>query len=480
MERTREDLYQVFKNAVTTPSSEAPFFDEGDLVDIFDYAGDKNDDAVRTEVIAMSSRLYPDSEPLKVRKALYYYYIEHEDMARALLESEHYQHPMWDILALRLNQPEGDELINLLDEMLVTYPRMDDETLIQLVDAANSLDHLSWVLDHLEQLKTKTDYTPTLLYEVAVMASMSGENDTVIKLLDELTSIEPFYAPYWIMLARAYGEKDQYNDALNAIDYALAIDGDLMEALAVKTQLLLLRDMDVSEILTQMRSKTAADPTNTMLVRTLALAEQSALGTDQAIKVYEHYLELNPVSRELMQSYLEMAKKPKSEIIDRFISLCDLLNEDDVIQMAQSLAFDANFNSMAMLLEAYHNREQLTTGFEMLVTALYLNGEYGKIEQMFAKPTSNVYNPRFSSMVSLIYAFSLVRLRHKAKAKTFITEWIEANSKAIFAAPGERVRNTGVRYYMHTLLDNLATLTPAELKSLDPILPISSDSPPTF
>ncbi len=480
MERTREHLYQEFKKAVTTPASEAPFFDEGDLIDIFDFAGDKNDDVVRTEVIAMAARLYPDSDALKVRKALYYYFIEQEDMARALLESGHYRHPMWDILAMRLNQPEGDELIRQLDDILESYPKMDDETLIQLVDAANSFDRLNWVIEHLEHLKTKTDYTPTLLYEVAVMASMSGDNDTVIRLLDELTSIEPFYAPYWIMLARAYGEKDQYDDALNAVDYALAIDGDLMEALAVKTQLLLLHDMDVSEVLTQMRAKAAADPTNIMLVRTLALAEQTVAGSDEAIKVYEHYLAFNPVSRELMQSYLEMAETPNRELIDKFIKMSDMLTEDDVMQMAQSLAFDTKFDGMVMLLEAFHNREPLTSGFEMLVTALYINGEYSKIEQMFAKPSSHVYTPRFSSMVSLIYAFSLVRLRHKATAKTFITEWIEANSKAIFASPGERVRNTGVRYYMHTLLESLPNLTAEELKSLDPILPISYNSPPTF
>ncbi|MDE6309174.1 MAG: hypothetical protein K2L81_03160, partial [Muribaculaceae bacterium] len=365
---------------------------------------------------------------------------------------------------IRLNLLEGEDVVKELDKILVKYPKMDDETLIQLVDAANGLSQLDWVVTHLDELKAKTDYTPTLLYEVAVMASLSGDNDIVIKLLDELTSIEPFYAPYWVMLARAYGEKDMYDDALNSIDYALAIDGDLMEALALKAQLLLISDMDVSEMLAKLHSMAAADPTNSMLVRTLALAEESTYSTEQAIKVYEHYLAINPVSRELMLAYLEMAAEPSDEIIDRFISLSDLLTEDDVLEMAHTLAFESKFHAVSMLLQAYHNRVLLKVGFEMLITALYLDGNYSAIEQMLAKPSNNVFTARFSPMVSLIYAFALVRLRHKAKAKSFITEWINDNSKALFSSPSDRVRNTGVRYYMHALLDNMATLTPKELK----------------
>ncbi len=480
MERTREQLYQEFKRSVTSPTPETPFFDETDLIDIFDYAGDQNDDATRTEVIALGQCLYPDSDPLRVRKAFYYYFIEREDMARALLEGEHERNPMWDILRLRLDGPEGEELDQRLQDLLGAYPQMDDETLIQLVDAANTLNRLDWVLAHIDELKRKTSYTPTLLYEVAVMSSMAGDNDTVIKLVDELTSIEPFYAPYWTMLARAYGEKDQYDEALNAVDYALAIDGEMTEALAIKTQLMLLRDMDVSELLPKLRAKAAEDPNNTMLIRTLGLAEQTAFGNEAAVKVYEHYLKLNPGNMDLMQSYLEIAEDIDFSMIRLFVVHCESLTEESLMQMAQHLAFEAHYHAIAKLLQAYHQIYHLAAGFEVMVTALYLAGEYREIEQLFDNPDEPLYTPRYTPMVSLIYALTLVRLRHKAKATKFIDEWIESNRSAIFPSPGERVRNTGVRYYMHTLRENMATLNAKELSKLDPILPISADTPPTF
>lgn len=449
-------------------------------MEIFDYAGDQNDDAVRTEVIAMGARLYPDSEPLKVRKAFYYYYIEREEMARALVDSRHESHPMWDILSIRLDAPGGEELERRLQSLLTAYPKMDDETLIQLVDAANTLNRLDWVIANLESLKNKTNYTPTLLYEVAVMSSMVGDNDTVIRLVDELTAIEPFYAPYWIMLARAYGEKDQYDDALNAVDYALAIDGELTEALAVKVQLMLLKDMDVEELLPQLRRKAEEDSANMTLVRTLGLAEQSVGGSAASNALYEEFLAKNPGARELLQSYLENAETPDPEIINRYFEADTEVSEDDVLQMCQALAYEGHYSIISLLLQSYHAHNRLTTGFDMLVMVRYLAGEYAEIERMFDTADDGIYTPYFSSMVALVYAFALARQRHKAKARKFIDSWIERNSKAVFPSPAERVRNTGVRYYMHTLRDSLATITVKELNQLDPILPISSNTPPTF
>lgn len=465
---------------MTNPSAESPFYDEGDLVEIFDYAGDQNDDATRTEVIAMAARLYPDSDALKVRKAFYYFYIEREDMAQALVEGQHERHPMWDILSLRLDEPEGEELEQRLQLLLTDYPKMDDETLIQLVDAANTLNRLDWVIANIEGLKKKTNYTPTLLYEVAVMSSMAGDSDTVIRLVDELTAIEPFYAPYWIMLARAYGDKEQYDEALNAVDYALAIDGELTEALAVKVQLMLLKEMNVEELLPQLRRKAEEDPSNMMLVRTLGLAEHSVSGSVASNALYEEYLAKNPGARELLQSYLENAESPDPAIINRYFEADAEVTEDEVLQMCQSLAYEGHYTAMSLLLQGYHAHDKLTTGFEMLVIVRYIAGEYAEIERMFDQVDDGIYTPYFSSMVALVYTFALVRQRHKAKAKKFIDSWIARNSKSIFPSPGERVRNTGVRYYMHTLRDSMATITLKELNRLDPILPISGNTPPTF
>lgn len=70
-ENPREELYQRFRESLRRPVSER-FFDEDELVEVYDYAGDLNDDYVQMEVLFCGARLYPESQALSERRALLY------------------------------------------------------------------------------------------------------------------------------------------------------------------------------------------------------------------------------------------------------------------------------------------------------------------------------------------------------------------------------------------------------------------------
>ena len=55
---SRDDLYRRFRESLSKPITER-FFDEDELVDIFDYAGDIDDAYARVEVLCCGARLYP-------------------------------------------------------------------------------------------------------------------------------------------------------------------------------------------------------------------------------------------------------------------------------------------------------------------------------------------------------------------------------------------------------------------------------------
>lgn len=481
MDKTRNDLYNEFRKSITNPSG-IPFFDESDLVEIFDYAGDQGDDATRAEVIAMASRLYPDSDSLKVRKALYYYGLGSYDMAEAMANAPHVQNPLWDILAVKLAEPSGDEGVERLKAILDRYPRLDDEAIIQFVNLANTIDQLPWVIEHIDELRTKTDYAPTLLYEIAVLASMHNDNDTVIRLVDELTSLEPFYPPYWIMLARAYGDKSEYDNALNAVDYALAIENDNAEALAVKVQLLLLCDKDVSEILPQFRKITAANSNNTIMIRTLALAEQIANDDYAALNVLNHYLPQNLESEELMMAYLEATDEPRADIIEQFYHANADNTEDDWMTMIQPLWYGGHYKSVSRLLDVLNEHAILVHGYEYYIITLYMAERYNDLVDTLTTNQADriAHSPTSSSTIALTYALSLLRLRRKKKAKEFIGQWIQYARNVIYPSPSARLQATGVKYYMFLLMDSLDTLTKKELNRFDPFVPTNSEAPFTF
>ena len=54
-EQETERLYQRFKQSLSD-REDMPFFDEDDLVAIYDYAGDYDDDYIRLEVLFYAAR----------------------------------------------------------------------------------------------------------------------------------------------------------------------------------------------------------------------------------------------------------------------------------------------------------------------------------------------------------------------------------------------------------------------------------------
>ncbi len=59
----REELYRRFRQSLSQPVTER-YFDEDELVEVYDYAGDISDDYVQMEALFCGARLYPESQAL--------------------------------------------------------------------------------------------------------------------------------------------------------------------------------------------------------------------------------------------------------------------------------------------------------------------------------------------------------------------------------------------------------------------------------
>lgn len=218
----RDELCNRFRQSLAGDAS-SQYFDEDDLIEIFDYAGDLNDDYLRMEVLLCGARYYPDSVALKERRALLYYTFGDDLTSKYLQDNADSQGVLWDITRLRNANLMGSDAIRALDDILATYSEFDDEEVIQLVDLASSLGQTDWLLSRLDALRAHVTYLPTLLYEIAVMQEMEQRYGDAIKLLEELTDLEPYNEQYWFMLAQEYDLDDNVKGALQALDLALAI-----------------------------------------------------------------------------------------------------------------------------------------------------------------------------------------------------------------------------------------------------------------
>lgn len=69
----RQELTDRFRHEIRDGHDRA-FFTEGELVEIYDYANDNDDDYIMSEVLFHAASQYPHSEALTVRRAYNCYY----------------------------------------------------------------------------------------------------------------------------------------------------------------------------------------------------------------------------------------------------------------------------------------------------------------------------------------------------------------------------------------------------------------------
>lgn len=231
----REELYRNFLKSLKEPATER-FFDEDELVEIFDYAGDIADDYARAEVLFCGARLYPESIPLKERRALLYFDLEDaekdlKDGSAAAFVADNADHTsmLFDIVRLEANRPA--DAAAALDFLMDQYPSFSDEETIRFVDLAFDLDQYDWVKKRMPELRKKANFLPALLYEVLQEADDNGDDETVAALAEELIEAEPFAIAYWAILFRAQARMGKEEEARQTFDTARALGADNPAAL---------------------------------------------------------------------------------------------------------------------------------------------------------------------------------------------------------------------------------------------------------
>lgn len=246
----RLKLYERFRDSLANGGdNDADFFDADDLLIIIDQAVDLDDEYVEIEAIMRGYRFFPDNEELRARRAFLYFDLNLDQGVENIQSTLSPDSPMTKILSLRQRESvvEEDEVKRMLESIIAGGQKLDDETIIQLVDCASACDCYDWLKLNEKRLRKVTDYLPTLLYELFIVADMRHDRDYCIRLLEELTEIEPFNVDFWNALAQTQvnvadepnRNEPDYEGALTSLEYALAIEHDNPSALTLKASVLI-------------------------------------------------------------------------------------------------------------------------------------------------------------------------------------------------------------------------------------------------
>ncbi len=374
---SRDDLYRRFRESLSKPITER-FFDEDELVDIFDYAGDIDDAYARVEVLCCGARLYPESLALADRRALLYLDEDDSDaMAKAYLaDNPSISTALTDIVRLEVNRPEPDKAAAALEFLLSQYDLLSDEETIRLVDLAIDMDMYPWLLDNLDILRAKTSFLPSLLYEILNEADSRDDFATGIRLADELIELEPFAVSYWGALFKAHARAGHTEEARSAFDYAKALTADdhnaalwLCDAVVRHAPYL------ASDAIPMIKAMVDDEPDNFEFVDYLCGLTMHAGRPQEGVDIVKAYLDRNPDDFHALRRLLFTNADGCAPYVEAYYALHpEGFDEDTLDEIVNTLLLNNAMRSLAAFLEMSSARGLLTVSHTCALIEAYFAG----------------------------------------------------------------------------------------------------------
>lgn len=381
-EDIRNQLCERFRQSLAKPVAER-FFDEDELVDLFDYAGDLADDYLRMEVLMCGARLYPDSEMLKERRAIFYSTFSPDATAKYLEDNAQETSTIWEILRLKSRAPQGDDAEKAMEYLLGGVDKLDDEEVIQLVELASQLGIYQWLVKNDRLLREKSEYAPILLYEMAVVSEQNRNYEKAVAYLEELTEAEPFNAYYWYMLADDYDLLDHREKALTALDYSLAIDPDSKEATMLRVRLLLEEESTRDKGAELIKALAAKYPNDPDVHRTMANYNLTAGEEARAREDIRRCLNLFPGNRTIITDAISTGVGDLPAMLDRFFRSTDETDEATWLDWAEDLRADGLYHEARSVIEAYiRNSVTPLLDYSLYLDVLFYLKEFKAINRL--------------------------------------------------------------------------------------------------
>lgn len=421
----RLDLYNRFKQSLKSGDDSA-FYDADDLIIIIDQAVDLEDEYTEIEAIMRGYRFFPDNEELAARRAFLYYDLnldEGVDNMRGQLAADS---PMTRILNIRrLNDGNVDknEVIGMLNEIAAKPGLLNDEEVIQLVDCASSSGCFDWLKANEKKLRTKTDYLPTLLYELFIVSDINGDRPYSLALLEELTELQPFNIDFWNALAQTQSVGDlpdvepDLDGALNSLEFALAIDNNNAEALSLKASIMLQRGNPAEAV---RLLKPMADKMPTAITAHIYVCAELELNhRDMASRLLDRYCPAFPESLDLVKLALAL---DHPRLVDFLIAHFSTYGDPSEamhrwVSWIESLYREGNVREASVLLDILHQSDSLEPqGYKLLFSALYVLGEYDRCIALYDRLEKEHPDMLMTEMV-IATMMSYVRKGNKAAAR---------------------------------------------------------------
>ncbi|THG51868.1 lipopolysaccharide assembly protein LapB [Muribaculum caecicola] len=468
-------LYDKFRTCVLSGNIPDNLIDEDDLISIYDYANDNGDEYVQLMAVICAMRQCPDNEDMCQRRA--YFFTQNlglADSAGHLMQGHVHESALWDILHLLVTRPKPDDACKAMASLVRAFRDFDDETIIQLVGACVELQILDWLCENKAFVQGRCLYQDTFLYELARACADAADHEQAIRLLDELTGIEPFNVLYWQLLADEYNQIEDFASALNAIDYALAIDGSNRELQLARAQILYDRNADRPLALSIVRELVETSPSDIDAAVTLCVMLCFENRQSEAKAVIEPLVKKFPSNRSVAANALLLGDRELNALaLKGYINSAPELTDEEINAWAGEQSMLGRHIAAADILLAWLHVNGSITSWSLLLGALYQAGCYAEVSSLHENFMLKSAQPEsVSCNISDLLLIALSHLRCGESDKSLaLLEFVASVDIKDFSTMQKRLEAIGAKNIASKLCNIIETAPDkARIDDIDPFL----------
>lgn len=466
-------LYIKFKNALMAGDVEK-FYDEVDLLNIYDYAGDENDLFVQFEILRLASRSFPESPDFASRSAFFLKEVlDESDGAKALAKQHKDDSFVWTVLNLSF-EGDAEKIKSGLEKALRHRHTLEDDDVLRLIDLCSDYNLQEWLYESYEKILVLCAYPDTFLLELAEVFYTQGAYGYTIELLEKLTEIQPFNAVVWSRLADTHALNRNLDSALSAVDYAIAIEPEKLEYRVQRVRLKYYCGTPSDKDISQLYSILDKDPENLECINVLFAIMLDRGEYSKVIDTMMHRLDAcsdNSVAVDIVDKLFLLNNRPVATQIIQDYFVSGKLIVPDKFEWARRQFQNGCYAACAEIILSFIGNPISRELWDMLFESLYRIKDYNKIAELFTdseygindtyKDAENQLFPMF------IVALALVRTAHNKEFIEIANFLLEDRPVAVENFK-QRLAVSAAFSILHAILQFISTGTQFDIDSFDP------------
>ncbi|MDR1332268.1 MAG: tetratricopeptide repeat protein [Tannerella sp.] len=226
-----EDILQRY--AQMDGSGTKIYFDADEVAELLDYFERENDLARYEKALTFGLRLHPENPDLKFRTCkLLIFQEQYEDALEWIMQTGRDGEGELELLKMEcLCALDRFDEVRRIIEQKRTQQTEDVEEVYEYV--ASVLGSLGDKQDELEKLIHEGlalfPDNQTLNEEYCYLLEMQGLTAKALLICNELLDCDPYFADYWYMAGRLHAEVDDYDKAVESLNFAITCDDSDLE-----------------------------------------------------------------------------------------------------------------------------------------------------------------------------------------------------------------------------------------------------------